>query len=128
MENGKFKVKANLHIKSIVNPREVVDITNPHFAYYRYGKLAVTENLEPLYISPTWHGQSKFFSGKKIQLNHYYTKSKEEFILRVSKGRADTIAPKNYNESAVNFEQETTNDYAIQKYLPKLKLAMGIIE
>lgn len=128
VENGKYVEKANLHIKSIVNPREVIDITNPHFAFYRSGQLAVTENFEPIYITPTWHGQTKFWSGNKIQLNHYHKKSREEYIERVKKGHPLKQRVRYYNEAALNFKQETTNDYAIRKFLPELKAAMNIVD
>ena len=72
----------NIHIRSIVNPRFVHYILNPHFAYYFEGSFAVNSNGERV---PYW-GNEPILSDK-IVVNCYLTKSKEEF-----KSRSDDMA------------------------------------
>ena len=116
----KDKLKGSLHIKSIVNPKVVVTIVNPHYAIYKGGAGAVTENFETVYGPFT-----NIHSSSKIQINHYFTKSEEEYKKRCNGGKPDSLAPKNFRENALN-HRNPTNDYTIQKFLPRLKLAMGV--
>lgn len=111
-----------LTVKSIVDPTQVLGMPSAHFAAYRDGKSAVNENFEP--ISGVF---SRVNSTEKIQLNHYFTKSKEEYVKRLEKGRCDTKQAKVYREEDVNFKS-TSNDYAIQRFVPRLMQALGIKE
>ena len=110
---------SNLHIKSIVNPKEVFDLCNPHYCLYRMKKSAVNENYEPIEGPMT-----QKLSIKKIRINHYLSKSKEEYINKIKRGRAvcDELRP--YIERDLNFTNYTY-DNIIYKYLDKLKQAMG---
>ena len=118
--NSKDRLQGNIHIKSIINPKDVVTIVNPHYAVYKGGAPAVTENFESVY--GPW---TNVHSSVKIQINHYYTKSREEYLKRCQGGKPESNNPKRYFESAINFK-EGIKDTAIQKYLPKLKEAMGV--
>lgn len=70
--------------KIIVNPRCVHYVISPHFAIYFDGKNAINENrkfvVEDNILEDTVD---------KIGINHYYTKSKEEFIKKRNRGKAD---------------------------------------
>ena len=71
------KVKGgNVYRKTIDNPRLIRYRLNPHFADYFNGKSAVNSNGD--YIG-TWYGNKPILSDK-IVVNHYYVKSKEEFV------------------------------------------------
>lgn len=62
-----------------------------------------------------------------IQLNHYFTKSYDEYIEKASKG--DVFFTKNPHNLDFFYRHEILcgkSDYRIYKYLIKLKLAMGI--
>lgn len=69
-------------IKTICDPMKVLGICNPHFAVYRRGFYNLNENGEVIENS---FAQNVSF--EKIRINHYYSKSKEEFILRRANGR-----------------------------------------
>ena len=116
----KDALKGSTFIKSIVNPLNVITIENPHHAVYKQGLPAVTENFDAVY-GPF----SNFHSSAKIQINHYRTKSREEFIKRCEYGRPDSKRPKYISEGLINFT-DPAEDLAIQKFLPKLKDVMGI--
>ena len=117
-----YNDKFNWHIKSIVNPKEVVYIYNPHFAIYRNDKLAVTENYEEINGPYT-----KYHSSEKIRINHYRSKSVEECLQKIDRGRATVDGKWKYHDLRINFHNYTY-DYAIQKYLPELKKRMNIKE
>jgi len=74
----------NRHIKSIVQPRYVQSSKNAHSFNYIEGKFAVNENFEPI------EGAFSEPSVNKIQLNHYYCRSMEEFDEKINRGIADT--------------------------------------
>ena len=108
-------------VKSIVNPKQVIFYPSSHYGLYYLNLESVTEKFQR-----TRGMASKFHSSSKIRINHYESKSREEYlnkILRNSKGHTPAI---NFREGLLNFQEETTVDLVIQKYVPKLKLAMGI--
>ena len=110
-------------IKSIVNPKKVLNYISPHFGIYYKNYAAVTENFE--YISGM---HTKYHSSIKIKIDHYVTKSREEYVSKIKRNSETLTIQGGYklNESLLNFKGDTTNDFSIQKYIPKLKIAMGI--
>lgn len=113
-----YNKSVNWHVKSIVNPDKVRYLQSSHCCFYENNENAVTENFEKC-IGPF----TKYNSVKKIRINHYHTKSLKDYKQKVEKGYADQTNPRPFNESYLNFP-ETTQDYAIHKYLPELKQKM----
>src|ERR1700761_4709645 len=74
----------NRHIKSIVQPKYVAKTGNAHHFIYKKGYFAVNETFEPV------EGSMGSLSVKKIQINHYYCRSLEEYADKVNRGRADS--------------------------------------
>ena len=68
--------EGNHFIKTISNPRLIRHFINPHFANYFEGKSAVNSTGE--YISSKDYSESVLTD--KIVVNHYNTKSKEEYV------------------------------------------------
>ena len=114
-------------IKSIVNPGLVAFIDNPHiFRFKRYLKwLTVSENFEQI---PGRAWRSEYYSARRIRINHYHDRSVMDSRQKSKKGSVWAISRAKYTKRNVNLFKniETTHDYVIQKYLPKLKQAMGI--
>lgn len=88
------------HIKSIVNPRLVKYVGNHNCTYWDNKYYTVDENKQPIgNIIPEEHWLSKHNNIKhaitqersinKIRINHYWCKSKEEYITRLKKGFVD---------------------------------------
>ena len=98
---GHKEFSANLHIKSIVNPRCVDMFPTPHYALYFVGKYAVNELGDgvPKYENPQ-------LSGQKIVINHYFTKSREEFAAKRGRGMADLPGQRPWD----NFDKHDAND------------------
>ena len=74
-------VNVNKHIKTIANPRMVNFFPNPHYAIYFDGKFSVNENGKP-FAGPF----NDELTADKICVNHYYTKSKEEYEKKIEAG------------------------------------------
>lgn len=72
---------ADRHIKSIVNPKKV-QYMNVH---NHNGKCVDTSGKEISYTPFNPNGPIDI-----VQINHYFTKTKEEFIKKINRGRADT--------------------------------------
>ena len=78
----------NTHIKTIANPRTIDFIPNPHFAVYFEDFYSVNENADSL--KPI--DRNEPVTAEKIVINHYYTKSFEEFYIKQNRGRSDISA------------------------------------
>ena len=74
----------NAQIKTVADPRKINFLIYPHHANYFEGFRAVNENgkIVPNYINNP-------VTADKIAVNHYYTKSKAEFIKKIQRGRSD---------------------------------------
>lgn len=108
--------KTNCQIKSIVNPQKVVSVFSPHYCIYKNKEFAVNENKEIIY-----GGFSEKHSSNKIQINHYYTKSEEEYWIKYNRGSADMLENRRvYNNEILNFPESEQN-LKIQKYWEKLE-------
>lgn len=102
--------ESNHHIKTIANPRRVQSLVNSHFAFY-FGKgYAVSEQGEP--VENYWNPVDKL---EYICVNHYFTKSKEEWIKRRSLGKADCDGKRTLDEFE-NPALDEIKDVTIQAY------------
>lgn len=76
----------NTHTKAIVQPARTLRAgSNPHCFTFRYGHFSVSEDLKPVPNAWTPH------CSEKLQLNHYFTKSLEEFKTKIQRPRADAV-------------------------------------
>ena len=64
----------NNHVKTIANPRAINFVAHPHYLTYFEGLHAVNENGKRV---PSWSNNP--VTVEKNAVNHYYTKSREEF-------------------------------------------------
>ena len=118
-----YNVPFNRYVKSIVNPKLVVKYLSAHDGLYYLNTSAVTENFER-----TRGMTTKFHSSNKIRINHYKTKSREEYLYKITRNLRAFHAASQFQESTLNFEDETIEDLVIQKYVPQLKQVLGIKE
>ena len=115
----------NRHFKSIVRPDFVIDIRGAHHSIYRGNRHAVNENCVEI---QTGKEIDPAGSVNKIRINHYFSKSKEEYLQKMKRGYMVPHPDKQYkiDNPKVDFTIETAQDMVIQKYLPRLKTALGI--
>jgi hypothetical protein len=117
IERFKKHEKKNAHfgriVKTICNPRAVykMDVHEPF--YFRFA-VAVnsSKNSQKCYYMDTEQVYDK------IRINHYYTKSYEECLLKINKGRVD-----GQGQYPLFFEQRDRNDECsdiMDKYVPQV--------
>ena len=80
---GEGFTAGNIYIKSIVNPRRVDYPFSPHYAVY----FAPFKSFSSAGVE-TWNAGSSPIAADKIVVNHYFTKSLEEFAAKVNRGSA----------------------------------------
>lgn len=77
----------NFHIKTICNPRMVKNYISPHYPLYKLGGYSISESTgERLY---GWFCHTVEY--RNMRINHYFTKSKEEFIQKRNRGLGDRL-------------------------------------
>lgn len=107
-----FSTEGNKHIKSIVNPRSVVIAHHPHYFIHRFGSKIVNikgENIYGPFSEPYF---------EEIVINHYITKSYEEYEKRMKKGKADGSNPVKFSYTPDLFS-ENENNYT-ERFIPVL--------
>lgn len=97
--------KGNGCIKSIVMPKFVVKYQHAHYPTYIFGKFNVDENGK---IVKGW--RNEIGKTKIIRINHYFTKSKQEWIERRSLGKADSKNPEKSKRTLQEFYDYDNND------------------
>ena len=107
----------NEHIKTIANPRCISTVTNPHSSSYFLGKHGVNENGDQVIGA-----QNSQNTADKIAINHYLVKSKEEFIIKKDRGKADLTDLRDMSDFYIHDQNEVYDD-GILKYREARKLA-----
>lgn len=106
------------HTKAIVQPEKTLRAgSNPHHFIFKPGFCAVSEDFKIVPNAWTPH------CSNKLQLNHYFTKSFEEFKIKVERPRADDIRlPGRKIEDFFKFDNLCTDkdEYAL-KFVDKAK-------
>ena len=108
-------------IKSIVDPAHVAEVTGVHaFRYDRLG--TVDENHYPIY-----GGRTKSVSFERLRVNHYLTKSLEEYRLRAARARPDpAMIERSFDVARKSaWDEDSEHDEAIMRFLPALRRALS---
>ena len=74
----------NNRVKTVANPRKIKFVINPHYPNYFEKIFSVNENG-----APVTEDSNCPVTFEKIAVNHYYTKSREEFAKKIWRGRTD---------------------------------------
>lgn len=82
--NKDINIWVNTHIKSVVKPPQAKFCPNPHYFFYKRFQKTVDEN--GTVVKGPW---TKANTTRLIQINHYHTKSKEEYLTKI-RVRLDT--------------------------------------
>jgi glycosyl transferase family 92 len=112
--------RARRTIKSIVDPRRVESCKSPHYFSYLDGELAVDEQKRP--IEGPDFAFTEESSQSLLRVNHYWTKSEEEFREKLSRRQADSGGGL---RNQVPSRPGDLRDEAILRYLPALREALG---
>ena len=98
----------NRHLKCIVKPKSAKICINPHYIHLKFPKKAVDERFGIL--TPPF---STHVHAKEIRINHYFSKSKEEYLKKISRGNADSSKKRFFDEKAYNFSYAGTRQSEI---------------
>lgn len=115
--HSSYKFEKNYHLKVIINPRRVIGFKNPHFVISSGKYITVTANTEhPLFVDGPMHEPDYSL----LQINHYFCKSYEEFIIKRNKGKADDLTPRDLNEFYTH-DKNDIYDHSMLIYAEKIK-------
>jgi hypothetical protein len=113
-------------IKSVVDPRQVRSFCDSHFFVFHDGP-CVDENKQPL--EPSNSTDSVSFS--RLRVNHYWTRSAEEYREKLSRPTPDVGKVRELNDRQfarrLKVLDEVT-DRTIQIYVPELRSALAELE
>lgn len=104
------------HIKTIVNTQYVIGSINPHCFSYVDNFYCVNENFQK--IDNAFNDPP---SRQLCQVNHYITRSREDFEIKIKRGGGNNKKNHKMNESVWNNFQKGSEDRSIQELLLKIK-------
>ena len=107
--------KSHQVIKSIVNPRRVVQLTISHSAIYLLSSLCDDEKHVSVTVFYSYENSTEL-----IQCNHYFTKSIEEYAQKCSRGRSDCGNSRN-ESAALRSEFYEVEDFGLRDFWRELK-------
>jgi hypothetical protein len=110
-------------IKSIVDPGKVSRPGDPHWFHYKDEARAVDELGRPIRKART---DSVSFA--RLRVNHYWSKSEEECLRKLQKGKADkregrSPALRRYRE--IGAERNQVRDETVLRFVPALRDALS---
>jgi glycosyltransferase involved in cell wall biosynthesis len=127
-ENYRYRAEddaeENVHIKTICNPRIVEDFPNPHSVKYIPDYFTVSENGS---LIPT----AMFYdsSCRKLRLNHYISKSEEEFLEKNRRGWPDRDLQLEKDALyKATVEYSKVYDPIMNRYIDELKRRVAVYE
>lgn len=116
-----YAFPTNHHIKSIVRPRYVKGPLSPHHFAYAPGRYCVNEQGFPL---PGPYGPHH---NARLQLNHYFFRSRQEFAEKIARGRGDMTTDQ-FKHSLSDFESQlgycTEEDTEIARFGPDVRAVL----
>lgn len=107
---SKIDFEKNHLVKTICDPRRVFSFTVSHAANYLRSYHAVDENGKKV----EWVLNSQV-TVKKIRINHYYSKSKEEFMKKRARGSGESLALRHLSEFNEHDKNDVFDD-SLRKY------------
>jgi hypothetical protein len=112
----------NKHVKLVVNPARTECILGGHTARFLDGAVAVNERREPV-LDAT----SKPAAVDRIRINHYWTRSVEDWIGKLDRGYNDSDMRTRPFDNILHAERTYGNgeDLAIQRFVPALKARLA---
>ena len=117
IENYKYRAKDSFYynhqIKTICNPRNAIIMPNAHYLIYENGCYFADEEGNKLNDLDT-----NKLTYKKLRINHYFTKSKNEYKEKIACG--DTIKAKTMADFFAR-DKNDIYDYIMEKYINQVK-------
>lgn len=114
---GTEKDWGNFHIKTICNPRLVKKYISPHYPIYKLGGYSINDSDG----KRIWGWFCHDVKWQTLRINHYYCKSKEQYLQKISRGfgdRAGEYDMKQFNDYDLN----NIKDESMLVYVDKIKV------
>lgn len=114
-----YQYSTNYHIKSIVQPHRTLAPFDPHRFTYRDNYYCVNEDYLPITGSFSPHCVNK------VQINHYFFRSQQDFEEKLTRGRSDNPQEEFRHQREwfySHLQEETIFDDGILDYLPKMHI------
>lgn len=109
------------NFKCIVDPTEVTHVSVHHFQTRSHGDR--TANDAGNIVDRRARKDADFYSNRFIQLNHYYSRSKEEFMRKIDRGCSYDAVSEKYREKAMStiayLENNPVEDRAMIEFLER---------
>lgn len=99
---GTEKDWGNFHIKTICNPRLVKNYISPHYPIYKLGGYSINDSDG----NRLWGWFCHDVKWQNLRINHYYCKSLEQYIQKISRGFGDRNG---------EYDMKQFNDYDLNK-------------
>ncbi|MCM1218495.1 MAG: glycosyltransferase family 92 protein [Lachnospiraceae bacterium] len=77
----------NYHIKTVCNPRLVAYYISPHYPLYKIGAYSINDSDG----KRLWGWFCHNVAWKNLRINHYFTKSKEQYLQKRNRGLGDRL-------------------------------------
>lgn len=113
---GTEKDWGNFHIKTICNPRLVKSYISPHYPIYKLGGYSINDSDG----KRIWGWFCHDVKWQTLRINHYYCKSKEQYLQKISRGLGDRVGEydmKQFNDYDLN----DIKDESMLVYADKMK-------
>ena len=112
---SKYEFHANMHVKTICDPRKVVGMISPHTMEYKNGYYAINSSYKKLDTPFT-----KYNPTAPLRINHYFTKSKSEYIKKKNRGEADSLNKRTMEDFKLHDRNEVFDD-SMKRYKKELE-------
>lgn len=111
----------NCHIKSIVQPGQVLLVNHSHYAFYRKGAFAVDElkgkiDNRNAFVPAAGRAFTAHNHDSVFRINHYNTRSLEDLREKCKRGFPDGSPNAVFEKSLRPFEEPLAEDLTISKY------------
>jgi hypothetical protein len=110
------------NFKCIVDPCEVTEVSVHHFETRGHGDATCNDSGQV--FSRKDRKTSEFYSARHLRINHYYTRSTEEFARKLAKGPADPGTrerfEKRLNTALESIESDVVEDQTIIKFAARI--------
>lgn len=119
-KRNKLDSKVNEHVKSIVRPERTLKVRDAHSFVYKEGYYAVNETktrVDGSFSSPV--------STRIIQINHYFTRTIEEYKAKIAKGCISGATGKDMRLYEATDREAVEIDGFATVFAPHLRAALG---
>lgn len=104
----------NFHVKTICNPRLVANYISPHYPHYRLGAYSISDTGKR-----QWGWSFNDVQYNNLRINHYYCKSEEDYLKKISRGLGDRVG--SYDMSRYKYyDKNDVHDELMLRYKSEL--------